>query len=182
MDELLVPSSSDERSGRRWLPLMNVILASAGVLAAAALILEYGFGSKRPLGTFWLHIIQSSVVVIFVSDRFIRLLLSRAYLKFLRENWTDFALMGIAMIFLLVYSRYGEVLSAGAIYVIVTQIYLLVSLIIRGVNVNLRFADSGIHPARLLVGSFLLMCLVGSGLLWLPAAIADGHGDRWFYP
>ncbi|MCP4378743.1 MAG: Trk family potassium uptake protein, partial [bacterium] len=27
-----------------------------------------------------------------------------------------------------------------------------------------------------------LMCLVGSGLLWLPAAIADGHGDRWFYP
>ncbi|MBL7219799.1 MAG: hypothetical protein ISS69_06785 [Phycisphaerae bacterium] len=181
MDELHVPSSPDGRSGRSWLAIMNVILASAGVAAVAALVLEYGFGKTPPIGKFWLHLIQSMVVAVFIADRFIRLFLSRDYLKYLRENWTDFALMGAAAVVLVVYSRYGEVLSAGAIYVIVTQVYILVALIIRGVNVNLRFADSGIHPARLLVGSFVFMCLVGSGLLMLPAAITDGEWARWGY-
>ncbi|MEE8450006.1 MAG: molybdopterin cofactor-binding domain-containing protein, partial [Thermodesulfobacteriota bacterium] len=106
---------------------------------------------------------------------------SSQYLKYLRENWTDFALMVVAAIVLAGYARYGEVLSAGAIYVIVTQIYILAALIIRGVNVNLRFADSGIQPARLLVGSFVFMCLVGSGLLMLPAAITVGEWTRWHY-
>ena len=181
MDELLVPSSPDGRSGRSRLALMNVILASAGVVAVAALVLEYGFGPNPPIEPFWLHIIQSLVVAVFIADRFIRLLAARDRLEYLRENWTDFALMGVATGVLVGYARYGEVLSAGAIYIIVTQVYILAALIIRGVNVNLRFADSGIHPARLLVGSFVFMCLVGSGLLMLPAAITEGEWARWHY-
>ena len=181
MDELLVPSSPDERGGRFRRPMMNVILASAGVVAVAALVLEYGFGRNPPIETFWLHVIQSVAVAVFIADRFIRLLAARNRLQYLRENWTDFALMGVAAVVLGGYARYGEVLSAGAIYIIVTQVYILAALIIRGVNVNLRFADSGIHPARLLVGSFVFMCLVGSGLLMLPAAIAEGEWTRWCY-
>jgi len=181
MDELLVPSSPDRRSGRSRLALMNVILAFAGVVAVIALVLEYGFGKNPPIETCWLHVIQSMVVAVFIADRFIRLLAARDRLKYLRENWTDFALMGVAAVVLAGYARYGEVLSAGAIYVIVTQVYILAVLIIRGVNVNLRFADSGIHPARLLVGSFVFMCLVGSGLLMLPAAITEGEWTRWYY-
>jgi trk system potassium uptake protein TrkH len=160
---------------------MNVILASAGIAAVAALVLEYGFGKNPPVATFWLHVIQGMVVAVFIADRIIRLLLAREHLKYLRENWTDFALMGVAVIVLGVYSRNGEVLSASAIYVVVTQVYILAALIIRGVNLNLRFADSGIHPARLLVGSFVFMCLFGSGLLMLPAAITDGEWARWHY-
>ena len=181
MDNLLVPSSPDGRIGRSWLAIMNVVLASAGIAAVAALVLEYGFGRTPPIEKFWLHLIQSIVVTVFIADRFIRLLVSRDYLKYLRENWTDFALMGVAGAFLAGYSHYGKVLSAGAIYVIVTQVYILAALIIRGVNVNLRFADSGIHPARLLVGSFVFMCLVGSGLLMLPSAITEGEWARWHY-
>ncbi|MDP6636317.1 MAG: potassium transporter TrkG [Phycisphaerae bacterium] len=181
MDELLVPSSPNDRNGRPWLAVMNVILASAGIIAIAALVLEYGFGRNPPIEVFWLHVIQSAVVAVFVADRVIRVVLARDHLQYLRENWTDFALMGVAVVVLAGFARSGEVLSAGAMYVIVTQVYILAALIIRGVNVNLRFADSGIHPARLLVGSFLFMCLVGSGLLMLPAAIAEGEWMRWYY-
>ncbi len=180
MDDLFEPSSRSDRA-RTWLPVMNVILAMSGIAAIAALVLEYGFGANPPIAENWLHIIQSAVVAVFVADRVIRVFLAPRRMHYFRENWTDFALMAVAAIVLAGFARFGEVLSAGAMYVIVTQVYILAALIIRGVNVNLRFADSGIHPARLLVGSFLFMCIVGSGLLMLPAAINPGEWTRWYY-
>ena len=180
MDDLFDPSFRNDPA-RSWLPVMNIILAVAGLAAIAALVLEYGFGANPPVARNWLHAIQSVVVAVFVVDRVGRVFLARRRLDYLGENWTDFALMGVAAVVLVGFARFGEVMSAGAIYVIVSQVYILAALIIRGVNLNLRFTDSGIHPARLLVGSFLFMCLVGSGLLMLPAAITDAEWARWGY-
>jgi len=180
MGQLVVPSSPDEPPRPKGPLTMNVVLAATGVAAVAALILEYGFGDRPPIPRPWLHVVQSMVVAVFVIDRFARLILARDHLRYLRENWADFALMFLAAVVLGGFTHfYGEVLSAGALYVIVTQVYILVALMIRGVNVNLRFTDSGIHPARLLVGSFVFLCLVGSGLLMLPAAVVDY--SRWYY-
>jgi len=180
MDHLVVESSPDEPPRPKTPLTMNVVLAATGLVAVATLILEYGFADRPPIPRPWLHVIQSIVVAVFVIDRFARLFLAKDHLRYFRENWTDFALMFLAAVVLGGFTHfYGEVLSAGALYVIVTQVYILVALIIRGVNVNLRFTDSGIHPARLLVGSFLFLCLIGSGLLMLPAAVADNA--KWYY-
>lgn len=180
MDELGLPSH--ELARRRATAVLNIVLAFTGALAVAALVLEYGFRGAPPVSRFWLHVVEVAVVAIFVADRFARLLLARDRPGYLRDNWTDFALILVAAgVLLVARGMRVEVLSAGALYIIVTQAYILAALLIRGVNVNLRFAGSGIHPARLLVGSFLFMSLAGSGLLMLPAAVRPADYANWYY-
>jgi trk system potassium uptake protein TrkH len=159
---------------------MNCVLAAASLAAVAALVLEYGF-RVRPVPLAVLRVVESAAVAVFVADRLLRLALSADRRAYLKHNWVDFALIAAAAAVLGVGFRlWGNVLSAGALYVIITQAYILVSLVIRGVNLNLRFADSGIHPTWMLVGSFALLCLVGSGLLMLPVAVHPGT-QRWYY-
>ncbi|MFW6133589.1 MAG: TrkH family potassium uptake protein [Planctomycetota bacterium] len=160
--------------------VMDVVLALAGVAGAAALAMEYGF-RDRPLPRAHLHVIESAVVVVFSLDRLLRVALAPRKRAYLADNWIDFALILVAAAALLVagYVR-GDIVSLGALYVIITQGYILLSLIIRAVNVNLQVAGSGIPPMWLLMGSFAAMCLIGSALLMLPVATAPGT-QRWFY-
>jgi len=151
---------------------LNVILALTGAAAVAALLLEYGFRPGRlPIGREGLHTMQTVVVAMFILDRVVRLESSVRHAKYLRENWVDFALIGAAGLLLAVgRGAAGQVVSAGTLYVIITQVYILATLMLRGVSVNLDLASSGAHPTWLLIGSFALMCLAGSGLLMLPTA------------
>ena len=55
------------------------------------------------------------------------------------------------------------------------KLYIMLNLAIRGVELTNFAANSGIAPARLLVGSFLFLILVGAGLLMLPRAVPTGH-------
>jgi len=154
----------------RALWVMNAVLAVTAVVAVAALILEYGFRDP-PVHRSVLWIVQGAVVAVFVIERILRFALAARPLEYLRHNWTDFALIGVAVIFAIVGRRlFSRILGAGALYVLITQAYILVALILRGVGVNLRFAGSGVHPTWLLIGSFAFFCLAGSGLLMLPAA------------
>ena len=157
---------------------MNVVFALAGAAAVGALVLEYGF--RRPVVDIRiLHAVEALIVAVFVLDRIARLLLSRRRGDYFRENIVDFALMGVAAGVVAI--NFETVLSAGALYVFITQAYILVALILRGVSLNLRFAGSGIHPGWLLVGSFAFMILAGSGLLMLPVSIRQEFYPNWYY-
>ncbi|MGC9455453.1 MAG: potassium transporter TrkG [Phycisphaerae bacterium] len=155
---------------------LDVLLALAGVAAIATLALEHGFDESRPA---WatlttLRTVQIIIVGVFILDRLLRLALSASKRRYLAENWIDYVIIGIFAVLLVVSARLmPSVVSAGALYVIVTQAYLLVSLLLRSVSLHLRFAGSGVHPLWLLVGSFAALCLIGSGLLMLPAATPD---------
>jgi len=150
---------------------LNAILATAGLAAVAALVLEYGFREPLPITRGFLHAAEAVIVAVFVTDRFVRLGLARRRRDYLRENWIDFALMGLAAAAVAVsFQLRGKILPAGALYVLITQAYLLTALLLRAISVNLLFTGSGIHPTWLLIGSFAFMILFGSGLLMLPAA------------
>jgi len=160
---------------------MNLVLALTGVAAVAALVLEYGF-RVTPDQQRQLHVVQASVLVIFILDRVLRLMLARRRRDYLRENWIDFALIALVVIALPIgYRMKGRILSAGALYLIITQLYILLALVLRGVGLNLRFAGSGLHPSWLLIGSFALLILVGSGLLMLPTAVTPDFYRNWYY-
>ncbi len=163
------------------LPLLNVVLALTGLAAVATLVLDYGF-TLAPSQQRVVHIVQTVILVVFILDRVLRLLLAPRRRDYLRENWIDFALIVLVVAGLLVgYRMKGRFLSAGALYVIITQLYILATLVLRGVGLNLRFAGSGIHPSWLLVGSFALLILAGSGLLMLPAAVEEAYYPKWYY-
>ncbi len=157
---------------------MNALLALSGAVAIAALVLEYGF-PHPVVEVRILRLVEGMVMAVFVVDRFGRLLLVRRKRAYLRENAVDFALIGIAAVVIAI--NFETVFSAGALYVFITQAYILVALVLRGVSLNLRFAGSGIHPGLLLLGSFGFMILVGSGLLMLPVAIPRESYGNWYY-
>ncbi|MHC4295518.1 MAG: TrkH family potassium uptake protein [Planctomycetota bacterium] len=166
------------RAARKINHVMNVILALCGIGAVGALVLEYGF--REPVVSVrGLRIAEGIIVAIFVLDRLVRLLLAADKRAFLRENVVDFALMVLAVG--VVAFNFEKVLSLGALYVFITQAYILVALVLRGVSLNLRFAGSGIHPSVLLASSFGFLILAGSGLLMLPVAVREGYYTNWYY-
>ena len=166
---------------RRLLLALNIILPAAGAAAVAALVLEYGF-RRTLVDPAILHVVDGVVVAVFVLDRILRLALSRMKKAYFRENWIDFAVMLLAAAVAGIGSQfYGEILGAGALYVLITQAYILVALILRAAGVNLLFTDSGIHPTWLLIGSFAFLCLAGSALLMLPVARPE-HAAAMYYP
>jgi trk system potassium uptake protein TrkH len=165
---------------RRLGVFLNVLLALTGLVAVAALALEYGF-RRPPIAPGVLHAVQTVVVAVFILDRLVRLEAAPSRLGYLQENWVDFALLLVAVAALAAAQQLqGRILSAGALYVIITQAYILISLVLRGVSVNLDFAGSGVHPHWLLIGSFAAMCLVGSGLLMLPAATPEDSAKLYY--
>jgi len=157
---------------------MDVLLGLTGAVAVATLVLEYGFRTP-PVSMATLRVAQAIIVGLFVLDRFARLVLSRSRAAYLRENWLDFGLIALAGALLAVsfylYGGYRGILSAGTLYIIITQVYILMALVLRAVGFKLKFAEAGIHPTWLLVGSFVFLCLAGSGLLMLPAATPEGQ-------
>jgi len=157
------------RSGRA-IGTLNVVLALVAVGAMAALVLEYGF-YRPPVDLRLLHLAEGTILALFVLDRIARLVLARRRGQYFRGNWIDFALIGLLVVGLIIGLRLRHrMLALGALYVSLTQAYLLVALLLRAVSLNLRFAGSGVHPGLLLIGSFLFFSLAGSGLLMLPVA------------
>lgn len=168
MEETAGPPRKDTQ--KRITLLLDIMLAITGLAAIAALILDYGF-RQPPLPKHLLHIAQSIIVLLFIGDRTARLIFAPRRLSYLRENWLDFALiLLIAFGTLAVMQFRSNMMSAGALYIFITQAYILITLILRGVGINLRFAGSGVSPSLLLVCSFAVLCLIGSGLLMLPVA------------
>ena len=81
------------KSARRLTGLLNFQLALAGVIALAALVIEYGFRPPLPVGRNVLHAVQMAVVAIFILDRLVRLVLSTDRAAYFRENFVDFGLI-----------------------------------------------------------------------------------------
>jgi trk system potassium uptake protein TrkH len=167
---------------RRLVLALDVLLAVTALVAVASLILEYGFGAHQPVPSVILHGVNIAVVVIFLSDRLLRLVLARRRWKeVFRAYWPDYALLGLAGLALAISTQVrGNILGIGAAYLIVTQTYIVFVLLLRAAGLNQRAAESGLHPAKLFLFSFAAVCLIGSGLLMLPAAttvrpIGPGH-------
>lgn len=154
----------------------DALMAVAAATAITALSLEYGFYVK-PVPVGYLHAIQAGVLAAFVLDRFTRLAISLDKRRFLRENWIDFVLimaLAVAIIAVVTGHLHIRLLSAAAVYVIITQFYILATLIVRTITFQFRIAGAAIPPVWVLIGSFAIVILFGTGLLMLPRAAPPG--------
>jgi len=169
-----------------------VLLAIAGLAAVTALVLEHGGFRITPHERQLLRLAESVIIGLFVLDRLVRLSMAGARRRFLRDNGIDFGLIILAAIAILASlgadggqpghpGLRNNVLTAGTLYVAITQIYMLVAAILRGVRLDAQAGRRGFHWGWLLVGGFLLLCLAGSGLLMLPAASPDNPSRPLFY-
>lgn len=165
--------------------VLNILLAMAGALAVGTLVLLYGGFREEslPVSFNTIATIEGGIVIFFLLDRLLRLLLSWDRRNYFKNNWLDYALMVLFLAAMVVAYRYHQkLMSAGALFLIITQVYMLAVLVLRGVGANLALAGCGMPPTWLLIASFAALCLVGSGLLMLPAAVPEEFQARWHYP
>jgi len=169
--------------------ILNVLLAMATVGAVATFVLWYGGFELSQAHRVWLHRIQTAVVLIFVLDRLARMSAARQWRQYLRKNIVDFALIAVMLVAVAAGYAFrdrirGSVFSFAALYVVITQAFILLLLLVRVVDLNVRLTGSGIPPAWLLMTSFAALALVGSGLLMLPVATPPdsqiSYGDALF--
>ncbi len=165
---------------RRILRIHSSATLLAAVLGIASLIWEYGGFDLPPAWVGRLHLLQGVVIGIFMVDRILRVYYAHHSSEYLRAHLLDFILLAVftlgALSLPLIHGRIPFAVSRlGVLYVILIKGYLLGALLLRGISLNMTLTGSDIPPAGLLVGSFGLVILVGTGLLMLPAATPSGQ-------
>ena len=159
-------------------PYLFTALLPLVVLAVGSLIVEYGF-RITPYGRQVLHWVEVVAMAGLVLDPFLRLLLARNRLGMLRYRWFEFAVAGGLMLYLAAIGllRVEHFRNWALIGV---QVVIVLMLVARLVEVNQFLAALQVHPALLLVGSFLTLIALGTGFLLLPAATAAGQPATTF--
>jgi len=159
-------------------PYIVTALVPIMVLAAGSVVLEYGFRLTEPTRRI-LHWVEAIALAGMLLDSPVRLLLARDRLALLRFRWLD---LSVAVAFALAMAVYfvgrlpdAEVLAQRTIHVTI-----VLGLVLRLVELNRFLATLRIRPALMVAGSFLTLIAVGTGLLLLPAATAEGESETTF--
>ena len=172
---------------------LNVLLGLCGLAAAALLLLLHGFTAPpwpaRDVQfnfpnypqTFSPHdalvLAECAIAAWLVLDRVLRLVLAGRREEYLRTNWIDYAMIvitGFAMPFsqrCVGHAVASDVLAQG-----ILEVYVVFALS-RGLN--LRFLRA-VHPAALVGCGFVVLILVATGLLMLPAAVPESSPGIFF--
>lgn len=169
---------SPDSALKRVRPYIITAMVPVVVLAVGSLAIEYGFQvsaeTKRVL-----HVVEAAALAGLLLEPLLGLLLSRKRAEVLRSRWFHFALAGA-------YAATVGMLYAGkvpepAVWVRrAAQVVIVLSLVVRLVELNRFLATLRSPPALLFVGSFLTLIAVGTGLLLLPVATAPGEPPTSF--
>jgi len=148
------------------------------VLAVGSLAIEYGFRVTAETRRV-LHIVEMLALAGLLLEPLLALLLARRRVEVLRARWFHFALAGAytLAVGVLYASKAPE---AGVWCRRAAQMTIVLSLLLRLVELNRFLATLRVRPALLFVGSFLTLIAVGTGLLLLPVATAPGQPDTSF--
>lgn len=158
--------------------LDKLMLIVAGSVIAT-LIIEYGFyisdSVKRVIQQFNLI-----AIFYFVFFNLSKLVINPQPLSYLRKKWIEFILTFLIIlqsIGFLFYFREPytiDIKTLTRIYIASAQIYLTLDIGLKAIRYSQRLIQKSVHPARLLVISFLLLIFSGTLMLLLPKATYKG--------
>jgi len=157
---------------RSWRPILEhaltALLTVTAVLAAVSLAVEYGFEPDRlPLPIGLLVGVQIAAVVLFVVRAVVGLVVAPRRLEYVQSRWLELAVIVAGLVALGVETEIS--VRPRTLYILTVQIVLVVELLFHLSLANVLLARRH-HPARLMVGWFVAVIVVGSGLLSLPRA------------
>lgn len=163
------PRSALERAR----PYLFTLFLPIVILAVGSLVMEYGF-RIQPYDVEVLHRIEVVALVGLLSDPLLRVALARDRRAMVRFRWFQ---LSIAVAFLLFLAAVflWHVNNAGGWALRAVQATMVLSLLARLVELQQFLAALRVRPALLLVGSFAALIAIGTGLLLLPAATAEGE-------
>lgn len=150
---------------------LSVAVPVCAVLAGVSVALEFGF--REPvIETAWLEGVQLLAVAIYVAWRVEQVASSSDRVAAMKALWIDWLLLVAAALFLLLFYEFSStpVLKLTAVYVATIQGILIIRLVIGAARLNLLLSQTGVHPARLVVLTFMVLIVMGSCALSLPQA------------
>ncbi|MEI7837964.1 MAG: hypothetical protein WCK05_16295, partial [Planctomycetota bacterium] len=183
-------SPSPEGPRGRALPeaVLAGLLGVAALAGAGTLLCQFGqlerAAAFKSLGSYSRAIlcVQAIVVCLFAADRVIRLLAAANRAQHLGANWFDLALPACVAAIAAGWPAWrGSALGIGALYVLITQSYTAVAAIVRRTARGTQQTLRGSQTAGLLLGGLAFLCLMGSLLLFLPAAVSEDAYFGWDY-
>ncbi|MFW6155566.1 MAG: TrkH family potassium uptake protein [Planctomycetota bacterium] len=153
---------------------LDLAALAAILLGITALLLEFGF-YRLPLGlTVWmLDAVLAAVALGLLVERIARWAMAPDRRGHLKHHWGHAALPVASVAAGMAWAGFPTGLLLAA------RLYLGGTIIVRGVSLYARAIGSGMHPARLLAGSFLFGIVVGTGLLMLPRAVPPDEPALW---
>jgi len=152
-------------------------LSILAVVAFVITLIQYGFY----VGNEVIQILQKFIVaifILFILYQFGRIKYAENRVEYIKSRWIDLLLLILILIhtflfifFPTIYSGFAgvfQILDLNFFYIVVIQIYILISLIIKASREIHIIAEYRIQPAKVFLLSFLFMILVGTGFLMLP--------------
>lgn len=153
---------------RRQLRLLRNITIAAYVIGLAALVLHFGFRARGQFLTA-VYLAETLVLGWFVARSALLMFWSNARLSQLRDNWYDWLLI-LAVILTMSIAAFMDIHRKELIFGTIIEAAMTLALILRAVELTQLVAQSRFQPAQILVGSFVLLIIVGAMVLMLPAS------------
>ena len=162
---------------------VNTVMIALLGIAFISLILQYGFYFTEP----WTNVFQTidlSVLLIFILQQIAKILLSPNRRSYLAERWMEYILtlffVAAIAIYPLTADLYHDIAPSwwfenlSSLYIIIAQIIILLDIVLGTVRYSRRVSTLHIQPARLFIGSFVTVILLGTLALLLPRATMAG--------
>ncbi len=153
------------------------------LLAFTTFITQYGFYISDELNHL-LNKLNILIFLLFIFYQWGRIYYAEDRKEYIRTRWFDLLIMLLIIIHTILFMFFPYIFSSMAhtfhifdlnlFYIVVIQIYIIISLIIKGARLSHVIAEFKIQPAKIFLISFLLLIIFGTGLLLLPKATVNG--------
>ncbi|MCX7762345.1 MAG: TrkH family potassium uptake protein [Candidatus Kryptonium sp.] len=159
--------------------ILNGIMIVVAGSVIATFVIEYGFHIDE-LTERILHQFNSIAIFYFVFFNLSKLILNPDPISYFRKKWLEFILtfliiiQSIGFLFYIHGAQIIDIKTITRIYIASSQIYLTLDIALKALRYSQSLIQKSIHPAQLLVLSFLIMILLGTFLLFLPKATYHG--------
>jgi len=154
------------------------------LLAFTTFIIQYGFYISDTLNNY-LNTVNILVFLLFIFYQSGRIYYAEDRKEYIKSRWFDLLIMFLIIVHTILFiffpfifskmARSFHIFDLNLFYIIVIQIYILVSLVVKAVRLSHIIAEYKIQPAKIFLISFLLLILFGTGLLMLPKATISGE-------
>lgn len=157
----------------------RILRAVLAVLAGASMVAEYGFHLEKPFSDAG-HQLRVYILHIYFVLSMLQVLTARNILAYIRQRKGETLLLlfiGVYLLFPDLSTRIALSINPNLtpvavtnVYLVASQVFLLLALLFNWVRFSSRLTDLRIHPPALLMYSFLFLIFLGAGMLSLPKA------------
>lgn len=139
----------------------------AGLAVAASFIILLGF-DKPLLEKKLLYSVQMAIFFVFIGEKVLRFFNTTEKKQYLRMIWFEFPLLTLLLV-VLVGVRYNpQVADPERVKLISIWVYLVFQTVDKACRTIINITARSANPMQPLIISFILLILIGSGLLMLP--------------